>query len=170
MTLTVETIHKTIFRLQGSDMEEQGRITYTGNDFFKADMIVTESFLLICTGTGVWHIIDKKAVENRKPVAVIKVKPGTLISIKLECRKKKYNFRKSAGWKLRFLLLDQDGDEMLSILPSINWEKESHNYILQLNEEFEEECDPFLILQAVHCANVSMSMLTGGKVPALINI
>jgi hypothetical protein len=52
----------------------------------------------------------------------------------------------------------------------VNWQKESHDFILQLNDEFEAECDPFLILQAVHCANCSLSMMTGGKVPALIGI
>lgn len=167
--MTIETIDKTIFLLRDNDTLEKGRIIYTGNDFSNAHFIANKPFQLLSAGTGIWNSISESA-PGGKPVAVIKVKPGTLISIKLECRKKKYSFRKSAGWKLRFLLLNQDDDEMLSILPSVNWEKESHNYILQLNEEFEEECDPFLILQAVHCANLSMSMLTGGKVPALINI
>ncbi len=85
-------------------------------------------------------------------------------------RRKKYYFRKSQNLKLRFSLFNKENEELLTIIPSLNWHKKSHDFILQINEEFEKECDPLLILQALHCANCSLSMMTGGKVPALVSI
>jgi hypothetical protein len=130
-----------------------------------AEIHIENTYTILRGGTGSWI-----TCEGNKTIARIKVEPGAQISIKVECRKKKYLFKKSAGWKLRFSLQNKEGEELLTLLPSVNWVKEAHEYALQLNEEFEEECDSFLILQAVHCANLSMSMMTGGKVPALISI
>ncbi|MFN8291155.1 MAG: hypothetical protein U0U70_12940 [Chitinophagaceae bacterium] len=167
--MTIETIDKNIFLLLGDDRRETGRITYSLNDYSRAEIITAETSLLAADGTGTWRTTFRSGGKE-KTMALTRIKAGSLISITLECRKKRYSFARSTGWKLRFILLNREGEEILSILPAISWEKESHNYILQLNEEFEGECDPFLILQAVHCANLSMSMLNGGKVPALISI
>ena len=167
--MTIETINKNTFLLLDADRAESGRITYSLNDYANAEINASGYFRLFTAGTGSWHTAANQKGKERT-FSIIKIKPGNLISIVLEYRKKRYRFSRSTSWKLRFILLNRDGEEILSILPSINWEKESHNYILQVNEEYEEECDPFLILQAVHCANLSMSMLNGGKVPALISI
>jgi hypothetical protein len=100
----------------------------------------------------------------------IKTEAGGLMSIAIPGNQKKYLFKRSSGWKLRYFLLNGDGEELLSILAKVNWQKKSHDFILQVNEEFEKECDSFLILQALHCANCSLSMMNGGKVPALVSI
>jgi hypothetical protein len=98
------------------------------------------------------------------------VETGGIISLRLPVKKRKYFFKKSSGWRLRFSLTNKDSEDLLTILPHVNWQKESHDFILQVNEEFESECDSFLILQAVHCANCSLSMMTGGEVPALVSV
>ncbi|MBL7749293.1 MAG: hypothetical protein JNM19_17775 [Chitinophagaceae bacterium] len=163
--MLIQTIHKTLFVLEASPDNISARLTYQQNDFRKGEIETGQSYALNPGGTGIW--LTSRA---GKTIARIKVEPGAQISIKVECRKKKYFFKKSTGWKLRFSLQNKEGEELLTLLPAVNWIKESHDYILQLNEEFEDECDSFLILQALHCANLSMSMMTGGKVPALISI
>ncbi|MCX6320137.1 MAG: hypothetical protein NTW29_22850 [Bacteroidetes bacterium] len=163
--MTIQTLHKTLFALESTDRNVSARLAYQDNDFRIAEIQTGNTYSIMPEGTGSWITCD-----GNKTIARIKVEPGALISLRVVCRKKKYLFKKSAGWKLRFSLQNKDGEELLTLLPSVNWVKESHDYALQLNEEFEEECDSFLILQAVHCANLSMSMMTGGKVPALISI
>jgi hypothetical protein len=52
----------------------------------------------------------------------------------------------------------------------MNRDKQLHDFILQLNVDFEKECNAFLILQALHYASCSLSMMTGAKMPALVSI
>lgn len=164
--MTLQTIHKTMFALESADGTVTARLVYRDNDFRIAEVFLENNLYSIMPGgTGTWI-----TCKGSKTIARIKVEPGAHISIRVECRKKKYLFTKSAGWKLRFSLQNREADELLTLLPSVNWAKESHDYALQPNEEFEAECDSFLILQAVHCANLSMSMMTGDRVPALISI
>ena len=164
--MTLQTIHKTMFALESVQGTVTARLVYQDNDFRIADILIENStYRIMPGGTGNWI-----TCKGSRTIAGIKVEPGAQISIRVECRKKKYFFKKSAGWKLRFSLQNREGEELLTLLPSVNWAKESHDYALQLNEEFEAECDSFLILQAVHCANLSMSMMTGDRVPALISV
>lgn len=163
--MTIQTLHKTHFALETDPGVFTAELVYQHTDFRMGEIVMHKSYTMTTGGTGVWL-----TGYGGKTIARIKVEPGARISIRVECRKKKYLFKKSAGWKLRFSLQNKEGEELLTLLPSVNWAKEAHEYALQLNEEFEEECDSFLILQAVHCANLCMSMMTGGKVPALISI
>lgn len=167
--MTIQTNHKTLFVLKAADETELASLVYRTNDFSSAEIITDKTCRLRRNNTGEWKT-TLKAHGVEKTIARVRVEPGTVISIRIDCRKKKYSFKKSASWKLRFTLLAKEGEELLTLVPSVNWQKESHDYVLQLNEEYEKECDPFLILQAVHCANLSMSMMTGDKVPALISI
>ena len=91
----------------------------------------------------------------------IRVETGSVISVKLISRKSKYLFN-DHGLAPAVFTEQCRGDDILTLIPLVNWSKESHDYVLQVNDEYETECDSFLILQAVHCANVSMSMMTGG--------
>jgi hypothetical protein len=117
------------------------------------------------TGTGIWYTL-----LHSKKMAKTSIEAGARIIVQLISGRKQYRFTKSSGWRLRFTLFHHNGEEMLSLLPRVNWQKESHDFTLQLNEEYERECDSFLILQALHCANLCLSMMNGEKVPALINI
>lgn len=145
------------------------RLSYTNSSFTDGAIKTESGYLLNAIAAGTWVI----HLENEAPSKIkskMKVETGGVISLRLPGKKKKYFFKKTSGWKLRFSLSNKDGEDLLSIIPKVNWPKESHDFILQLNEEFEKECDSFLILQAVHCANCSLSMMTGGKVPALVSI
>jgi hypothetical protein len=167
--MTINTINKKEFELLNENSITAARLTYSNSSFTDGLIEAEGSYSLngIETGTWVTYLENESAVKLKSK---IKVETGGVISLRLVGKKKKYYFKKTSGWKLRFSLSNKDGEDLLSIIPKVNWPKESHDFILQLNEEFEKECDSFLILQAVHCANCSLSMMTGGKVPALVSI
>ena len=167
--MTINTINKKTFELLDDNKMAVARLIYTTSAFDDAIIETAEKYLLNGISTGIWvtHLSNDNSVKIKSK---IRVETGGVISISLPGKKKKYFFKKSTGWRLRFYLTNKDGEDLLTIIPVVSWQKESYDYILQLNEEFEKECDSFLILQALHCANCSLSMMTGGKVPALISV
>jgi hypothetical protein len=167
--MIINTITKNKFEFLNENKLALATLIYTTSAFDDAIIETTEKYLLNCIATGIWvtHLSDDTSVKIKSK---IRVETGGIISVSLPGKKKKYFFKKSGGWKLRFYLTNKDGEDLLTLIPNVNWQKESHDYILQLNEEFENECDSFLILHAVHCANCSLSMMTGGMVPALVSI
>lgn len=167
--MQINTIDKKAFEIIDDSDKIAGSLVYTSSAFEKAIIETDIRYLLHKTMTGIW-ITKPDPDKNEKIKCRTKVETGGVMSVRLNGKGKKYFFKKSAGWKLRFSLANGEGEDLLTLLPTVNWQKETHDYILQLNEEFENECDSFLILQAVHCANCSLSMMTGGKVPALISI
>ena len=167
--MVIYTVDKKNFELQNDEGFIAGRLTYSSNAFDKALIETKDEFRLQLIATGIWAVILNTS-STEQIITKIKVETGGIMSIRGFYKRKKYLFKKSANFKLRFSLFNNEGEDMLTLIPSVNWQKESHDYILQLNDEFEKECDSFLILQAVHCANCSLSMMTGGKVPALVSI
>lgn len=146
-----------------------GTLTYHDDSLKTGTINAGKIYKLSLIATGTWSTALPINKEE-KMVTTIKTETGGHMSITKYYRRKKYILKKSLGLKLRFTLLNTQNEELLTLLPAMNWQKASHDYILQLNEEFERECDSFLILQAVHCANCCLSMMTGGKVPALVSI
>lgn len=167
--MTIYTVNKKKFELINTEQAIIGNIEYQDNSFSEGLIILADKFNLQLIATGVWVTIFNDGVSE-KIMTNIKVEAGGTMSIRKFYKRKKYTFKKSTNWKLRFSLFNADGDELLTIVPIVNWKKESHDFNLQLNEDFEKECDAFLILQAIHCANCSLSMMQGGSVPALISI
>ena len=167
--MTIYTVDKNTFELKNDAGIVVARLSYSSSAFNNAVIAVNDTVILELIATGIWATIFKSAGKE-KTITKIKVEAGGIITIREFYKRKKYVLKKSANFKLRFSLFNNDGDEILTLLPSINWKKQSHDFILQLNDEFEKECDSFLILQSLHCANCSLSMMQGGKVPALVSI
>lgn len=167
--MTISTINNKTFELLDESGGIAARLVYANSAFTDALLSTPEKYIVNSIGTGTWitHLAEEKSGRLRSK---IRVETGGVISMRLMHKKRKYLFKKSAGWKLRFSVVNHEGEELLSLIPQVNWAKVSHDYILQLNDEYESECDSFLILQAVHCANCSLSMMTGGEVPALISV
>jgi hypothetical protein len=167
--MTIKTVDKHKFELWHDDNQKVGSISYSNNSFADAIITLEESFVLQSISPGVWTTFYKNEVIE-KILANIRVDSVSILSIKHFYRRKKYVFKKSVSWKTRFTLYNSADDELLTIIPTINWDKESHNFLLQLNDELSEEIDDFIILQAIHCANCSLSMMNGDKVPSLISL
>lgn len=163
------TISNIEFELEEQETDRKATLQYKDSGFNKGEIKTGENYSLKLVATGTWAIslhID----DEEKLVSTIKTETGGSMSITKFYRRKKYYFKKSQNLKLRFSLFNKDGEELLTIVPSVNWQKQSHDFILQVNEDFEKECDGLLILQALHCAICCLSMMTGGGVPALVSI
>lgn len=167
--MIIKTINKQHFELVKEDHTVIASLQYADDAYNDAVVETEEHILLNGIATGLW-ITHGAADGGGKIISKIRVETGGVISVRLLQKKKKYHFKKSGGWKLRFSLVNKEGDDILSLIPSVNWQKQSHDFVLQINDDFEKECDAFLILQTIHCANCSLSMMTGGSVPALISV
>lgn len=167
--MTIQTAHKNRFDILNDEAQIIASLQYINDDFQAAKLDAPEPYLLNGIATGRW-VIRKEQDPSIKIRSAIRVDSAGLMTIRVPSRKRKYLFNKSAGWRLRFFLKNKEGEDILTLIPGINWEKASYDYILQLNDDFEKESDSLLILQAVHCANCCMSMMIGGPVPALISL
>jgi hypothetical protein len=165
----IHTISNIEFELEEPGAGKTAAIIYDDNTLNKGKLLAKESYSLNLIATGTWAIALLPKDEE-KLVSTIKTETGGNMSITKFYRRKKYYFKKSQNLKLRFSLFNKDSEELLTVVPSLNWQKKSHDFMLQINEEFEKECDGLLILQALHCALCCLSMMTGGEVPALISL
>ena len=156
------------FSLVSANGAPAGVLHYDNNLFQKGEINAGKKIQLENTATGIWKSFWTTGIA-KKQVAELKVSTGSTITIKLNGKKSKYRFKRTGGWKARFILLNKDGEELMALLPQINWQKKTHDFVLQLNDEFEQECTPVLILHTLHCACCSLNMLNGA-VPVLINV
>jgi hypothetical protein len=157
-----------IFTLVHPSGAVAGQLSYQNHLCQKGTIHTGQQLLLENTATGIWKSFFAGS-PVKKNYAELKVSTGSTITIKLAGRKSKYRFKRTGGWKARFILLNNEGEELMALLPQINWPKQTHDFVLQLNDEFEQECTPVLILHTLHCACCSLNMLNGA-VPVLINV
>lgn len=165
----INTISNIKFELEEPETQKKASILYEDSSFTKGEIRTGENYSLKLVATGSWAI-SLLLNDEEKLVSTIKTETGGSMSITKFYRRKKYFLKKSQNLKLRFSLFNKDHEELLTIVPAVNWQKKSHDFVLQINEEFEKECDALLILQALHCSLCCLSMMTGGGVPALVSI
>jgi hypothetical protein len=144
-------------------------ILYEDSSFAKAIIEKEEKFSILQISTGTW-VFQFTENDVEKIMYTIRTQPAGSMVITTFYHRKKYQLKRSQNHKLRFSLFNLKNEELLSILPVIDWQKSLPQLTLQLNEEFDKECDVFLILQSLHCTLCSMSMMLGGNVSALISI
>jgi hypothetical protein len=164
-TILKDTVH---FILQQFDGTPVAELIYTGENLIAGKLITSMEIKIEHAATGTWHTFTE-AGGLKRIIAEIKMRPRGLISLYFNAKKKRYKLRNAGIYKNRFILCNSRQDEMLSLLPVINWDRKGHDYSVQINEEYNEECSPLLILHAVHCTNCYLGMLNGA-VPALISI
>lgn len=167
--MQINTISISEFELKDESAGRKAITRYENSSFNNGIIIVGENYRLSLISTGTWAI-SLLLDSEEKLISTIKTEIGGSMSITKFYRRKKYYFKKSQNLKLRFSLFNNDHEELLTIVPSVNWQKQTHDFVLQLNEELEKECDHLLILQALHCSLCCLSMMTGGGVPALVSI
>lgn len=159
----------TRIRLLDNQEQTAGELTYKDSSMREARLQVIDVYRIRYSGTGKWESF-RCTGEKESLVSRIKVNRGAVMELNFPFRRKVYRFKRSGAWRLRFVLLNKQGEEILGLLPTINWKKMIHDFTLQINEDFREECSSLLILHAVHCANCWMSMMNGGPVPALVSV
>ena len=163
------SVSNTKIRLLDSQQQLAGELIYKDGSMREASLQVTDNFAIRYAGTGKWESF-RLSGGKESLVSRIKVNRGAVMELGFPFRRKQYRFKRSGAWRLRFVLLNKQGEELMGLLPTINWKKMIHDFTLQVNDEFREECSSLLILHAVHCANCWMSMMNGGPVPALVSV
>jgi hypothetical protein len=165
--LSSQRIHFVIANEKG---ETVGHLVYKDNLLKTARLLWGDDvYAIMQTGIGSWTSYQLP-INKRRKTGELKVMAGGLVNLNMPFFGTKYKFKRTGGWKIRFVLLNKEGDEVLALVPSIDWHKKTHNFLLQINEEYIDECSVLLILHTVHCANCCLSMMNGGPVPALIKI
>lgn len=160
--MRITTTGKFEYQLLHDDDSYAGALLYNDN-LFSTGLLCTEIIYEIENiEPGIWVTREK---DNKKRTATCIVEVDGKIS--LQTNSTSYTFIKPVSWKPRFVLLNNHKSEMVALMPSINWLKESCDFAMQINETELDEKDVFIILQALHCAVCSMAMLNGLMVPAV---
>lgn len=78
---------------------------------------------------------------------------------------KGYVFKHRGIFKESFVLIDQDGNELLVAKPQIKWTKMNYEYQITTSDTFEAlSHKEILLMTSVHCANYYMSMMMASTV------
>mgnify|MGYP003437598618 CR=1 FL=1 len=167
---------RVVFRLENHFVlcqhtgQEDGSLVYENTNLQKGAISsngpVTE---LSYMAQGKWEsFVLNHGVKEQ--VSVISLRPGGIIYLHYHPHRRRYIFRKSGKYGGRFDLLNRSKEEIITLLPNINWLQRGHEYSLQINEEHRNECTTLLILHTVHCANCLLGIINGSEVPALVDI
>lgn len=156
------------FVLQDHSGNRFAELIYASSDLKQARLLPTAELWIENTTTGTWHSYQKEG-RRQRTIAEIRIGPAGLITLHYITQRRKYKFKSSGIFKTRFTLFNNKGDEILALLPMINWGKQGHEFSVQVNEEYGTECTSLLILHAVHCANCCLGILNG-TVPAQVSI
>jgi hypothetical protein len=126
------------FLLKDEKENIAGELVYKDPHLNLAEIITDKRLIVEKTANGLWN---SYCIEKDKKVkkGELKVTSSNIISIYFEKKSIKYKFKKSGGWKARFVLLNKDDEELLAFLPNINWQKKTYEFALQLNEEYAKE-------------------------------
>jgi hypothetical protein len=156
------------FELQDYSQKTMAELIYSSNELKWGKIIASIEVLIENTGIGVWHsYISKK--NDKKRIAEVKLGAGGVIILNYVSQRRKYKFKSAGIFKTRFVLFNGKGEELLALLPVINWDKQGHEFSVQVNDEYAAECSSLLILHAVHCANCCLGILNG-TVPGQVSI
>lgn len=163
--MRIITINKHSFNLVSDNNLLIGSIQYHDNELKTAKLQADLVFHIVNNKPGIWTFF----AENKKTIAG-KMKVATGGRIILETGKQSFHFSKTAQWLLRFVLFNKEGEELLAIKPTTNWNLQAHDFILQVNDELAAECNSFLILQTIHCAICCMGMMYDKTVPPIVSV
>jgi hypothetical protein len=73
---------------------------------------------------------------------------------------KGYTFKHRGFFKESFVLIDQEGIELLVMKPQLKWSKMNYEYQITTSDTFETlSYKEILLMNSLHCANYYMSMM-----------
>jgi hypothetical protein len=70
-------------------------------------------------------------------------------------------FKRMGFWKTRFALINEQEEEILALLPKVNWQTCAYDFSVQLNDEFKPQLTPLISVICLHCAHYSLKMMNG---------
>jgi hypothetical protein len=163
--MKILTLDRFTYQLQLEESGITGSLHYQNADLSKATIFCGSSFHLQQSGAGKWASFK---AGDTVPVGSCVIGLNGTFQIILELET--YTFVKPVNWKPRFFLLNQQEEEWAALIPVINWDRQCHEFSLQINEEMIAEKRAFLILQMLHCAVCAMAMLNGTMTAAVGNM
>lgn len=119
--MMVETNNLLYYRIKDINGTEAS-IKYADTRFTEAEIVSELNYKISQTSPGLWEVV-KLARAGEKKVSIIQTKPAGSMVITILRHHKKYYIRRSQNHKLRFYLLTGSDDELLSIVPVIDWQK-----------------------------------------------
>ncbi len=73
----------------------------------------------------------------------------------------RYLFKRMGFWKTRFALLNEQDEEIIALLPKINWQTSGYDFSVQVNDELIPQLTPLISVICLHCAYYSLRMMNG---------
>ncbi len=81
---------------------------------------------------------------------------------------KDYVFKHRGIFKESFVLMDQNGVELLVMKPDLKWNTMNYEYHITTSDVFEKfSYKNVLLMNSVHCANYFMAMMMASTVPGM---
>jgi hypothetical protein len=157
------TAHTNEYHLKNSEDDTLGILWYKKKTYREALLQINNDLITIQSSMVLLNTIA--TLNNNNQIITAKAGMGNSVTLNLHTLNKQYFFKKTGLWKLRFIVTNINGEELFALLPTLSWTKKTHDYKLQLNEEYNAEITPLLILYALHCSNCSLTMMNG-----LINV
>lgn len=147
------------YLLVNNKEETLGSLVYTTTSYKEATVIIAKNFFNIKSK----HVLLDTVSYKNENIQIVTSKTGLSNSVVLNLLElnKQYYFKKTGLWKLRFTLTNENGEELFALLPIISWTKKTHDYSIQLNDEFLQEITPMLVLHSLHYANCILTMMNG---------
>lgn len=140
-----------------------GNISYKSWFKFNADVVMPNGSSYQVEPKGFWEtIVELKDKEKVLLDFQMNWKGEIIVKTYFDDSEKGYVFKHTGFFKESFLLLDQEGTQLLVMKPHLKWKKMNYEYEITTAEPFESL--PFkeiLLMSSLHCANYYMSMMAG---------
>jgi hypothetical protein len=159
--MTINYINKA-FQLSDAEGRILGNLTYEKWGSKKASATTQYAEFFDFKPVGFWqqHI----AVErDGKEIATLKMnwKGSIIIDIKGNDVEQDYLVKSVGLWQTHFTLQDRFSNDIIALMPHLNWKSGNYTYTVEVNPDFQNQVDETLILITTYCANYAMLMTHG---------
>lgn len=157
--MTIATISPNHYEIQSSQSTPLCVLSYGG----KHDLEV--SFWGVASGSIAyqkqrWVVMPQQ--HQAQPLASITINHHASMYLQLLDTRQQFLFKRMGFWKTRFaLLLANDHEEVVALIPKVNWHKGGYDFTVQVNEDFKGVITPLLMVVCLHCANCSLKIMNG---------
>ncbi len=161
MTVYQAKSNKLVFDIT-KDYTLIGQLTYKSWFKFNATITLPNTTEYEVLPKGFWGTtIEVKDGENVLLEFKMNWSGDVVIQTYFNAVEKGYVFKHRGFFKDSFILLDEDGAELLVMKPHVKWSKMFYEYEITTADAFEALSNKEIVLiTSLHCANYYMSMVT----------
>jgi hypothetical protein len=145
------------FQLSDLDGRFLGKLTYEKWASYTASATTQYAEFFDFKSKGFWHqsiVVERGGTE----IASLKMnwKGNIIIDIKGNDIEQDYMLKSVGIWKTHFTLQDRFSNDVIALKPDYKWNSGHHEYVIEVNPDFQNQVDETLVLMAVYCANYMM--------------